>query len=391
MKNTFTRTRYTWLAYGLLSFYGYFLNILGPLTPFLRNELKLTYTVSSYHFSAFAVGIIAVGLVGGAVIRRLGRRRALWLGVVGLSVGGLLLMAGRTPLVTVGASLLMGALGSFIIVVVSSSLSDQFGQLRAVAYSEANVMASLISALAGLAVGYFARTGLGWRGALGLGIAAAPLLWLVFGREAVPEAPGLKNGAAHARLPVLYWVYWTALMLVVAVEFCMVFWAAEYLESELGLPRADAALASSVFLAGMLVGRWLSSRVVMRFTAPRVLNVSLLLAAMGYLLYWQAPMPAAGLTGLFVCGLGVAGLYPLILAQALSTTTDSDAASARATLASGTAILLLPLLLGRLADSLGLRTAYGLVIFLLVGAFILLAVARQQTIKMETLRSQRLK
>ncbi len=391
MKNAFIRTRYTWLAYAMLSFYGYFLNMLGPLTPFLRNELNLSYTVSSYHFSAFAVGLILVGLFGGALIRRLGRQRALWVGAAGLVVGALLLMAGRSPMVTIGASLLMGALGSLIIVVVSSSLSDQFGPLRAVAYSEANVLASLISALAGLAVGYFARTALSWRGALGLGVAAAPLLWLMFGREAAPKAEQPANGAAHDKLPGLYWVYWTAIMLVVAIEFCMVFWAAEFLESELGLPRADAALASSIFLAAMLIGRWLSSRVVVRFTAPRVLNASLLLAAVGYLIYWQAPVPAAGFIGLFICGLGVAGLYPLILALALGTTTDSDNASARGTLASGAAILLLPLLLGRLADALGLRMAYGLVIFLLVAAFILLTVARRQTIKMETLPSQRLK
>ena len=57
---TFYRDRFTWLAYILLAFYGYFLNILGPITPFLKDELKLSYTVSSLHFTAFAVGILLV-------------------------------------------------------------------------------------------------------------------------------------------------------------------------------------------------------------------------------------------------------------------------------------------------------------------------------------------
>ena len=48
-------------------------------------------------------------------------------------------------------------------------------------------------------------------------------------------------------------------------------------------------------------------------------------------------------------------------------------ASARATLASGTAILALPLALGRLADVIGLRPAYGIVALLL--ALILVVVA----------------
>ena len=33
----FIRNRLTWLAYLLLAFYGYFLNIFGPIPPFLKN------------------------------------------------------------------------------------------------------------------------------------------------------------------------------------------------------------------------------------------------------------------------------------------------------------------------------------------------------------------
>lgn len=57
MQRTFHRDRFTWLAYLSLAFYGYFLNVLGPITPFLKEELRLSYTVSSFHFTAFAVGI----------------------------------------------------------------------------------------------------------------------------------------------------------------------------------------------------------------------------------------------------------------------------------------------------------------------------------------------
>ena len=50
-------------------------------------------------------------------------------------------------------------------------------------------------------------------------------------------------------------------------------------------------------------------------------------------------------------------------------------ASARATLASGTAILLLPLVLGRLADALGIHQAYEVVALLLIGVFVIILVA----------------
>jgi len=60
-------------------------------------------------------------------------------------------------------------------------------------------------------------------------------------------------------------------------------------------------------------------------------------------------------------------LYPQILALAVgSSENQTNLASARASLASGLAILLLPLLLGGLADLTGLWYAYGIVVILVV-------------------------
>src|SRR6185295_8761871 len=108
MARTFHRDRFTWLAYLSLAFYGYFLNILGPITPFLKEELHLTYTVSSFHFTAFAVGILLIGLGGHILIQHLGKQRSLWLGLFGMSLSALLLIAGKNPFLTIGACFLMG-------------------------------------------------------------------------------------------------------------------------------------------------------------------------------------------------------------------------------------------------------------------------------------------
>ena len=73
--------------------------------------------------------------------------------------------------------------------------------------------------------------------------------------------------------------------------------------------------------------------------------------------------------GLFVAGIGVANLYPLIVALALGAAPgQSNEAGARLTFASGTAILAAPLLLGTLADAVGIRLAYGVVPIFIVGA-----------------------
>jgi fucose permease len=174
----------------------------------------------------------------------------------------------------------------------------------------------------------------------------------------------------------LFWIYWAAIVLGVSVEFCMIFWSADYLEQVLGMGKADAAQAVSFFLAAMILGRLIGSRLVQRFSIRAVISVSILIASTGFLVFWVTANRFAGLSGLFITGLGVANLYPLLLSQAISAADGNTVqAGARATLASGTAILALPLALGRLADSVGIRPAYAVVVVLLISVFLISQVA----------------
>lgn len=380
MTERFVRDHITWLAYLMLALYGYFLNSLGPITPFLKDELHLSYTVSSLHFTAFAAGILLIGLGGHWVIERVGKWTALWAGAFGLSAGVALLLLGKSPVVTIPASFLMGLIGSFILIIVSATLADRHGEQRAVALSEANVLASLVSAFAPLMVGWFARTSAGWR--MGLAVfAVVPLvLRLVYARfKPIPRTTPQVNGMSNQRrLPILFWVYWLAVVLVVSVEFCMIFWSADYLENVIGLLKPVAAQAVSLFLAAMIVGRLAGSRLVQRISVHWLVSTSILLASAGFLLFWTAHSPLLAQAGLFITGLGVAPLYPLCLSLAIGSAGEQTVlASARTTLASGAAILLLPLVLGRLADAFGIRPAYALVILLLACALaVILATAR---------------
>jgi fucose permease len=126
----------------------------------------------------------------------------------------------------------------------------------------------------------------------------------------------------------------------------------------------------------MIVGRMAGSRLVQRFSTKAVVAISILLAGMGFLLFWRTESVSLGLTGLFLTGLGVANLYPLILSLTIGAANGNTVqASARATLASGTAILALPLALGRLADAVGIRSAFGVVLGLLMGVFLISQIA----------------
>ena len=378
MARTFHRDRSTWLAYLALAFYAYFLNVLGPITPFLKEELGLSYTVSSLHFTAFAVGILLIGLGGHLLVQIIGRWRSLWIGVIGMSLSALLLLAGKSAVITIGASFLMGLVGSLILAIVPAALSDGHGELRAVALSEANMISSVVATAAPLMVGWFAHFIGGWRLALGIVALTPILLFLSLGKgtSSAKTSTTEERTQSSGPLPTLFWVYWAAIVLGVSVEFCMIFWSADYLEQVLGMDKVDAAQALSLFLAAMILGRISGSRLVQRFSTQAVVTVSILIASIGFLVFWKTESVFVGLSGLFITGLGVANLYPLLLSLTIGAADGNTVqASARATLASGTAILALPLALGHFADAVGIRSAYGIVVVLLISVFLISQIA----------------
>jgi len=378
MARTFHRDRFTWLAYLSLAFYAYFLNVLGPITPFLKEELRLSYTVSSFHFTAFAVGILLIGLSGHLLVQRIGRWRSLWIGIIGMSLSTLLLLAGKSAIITIGASFLMGLVGSLILAIVPAALSDRHGELRAVALSEANMISSVVATAAPLMVGWFVHFIGNWRLALGIAAFTPILMFLSLGKgTSSAEASSVEVPTqGNEPLRALFWVYWMTIVLAVSVEFCMIFWSADYLEHVLGMIKADAAQALSLFLAAMILGRITGGRLVQRFSTQAVITGSILIASIGFIVFWKTEKVFIGLSGLFITGLGVANLYPLILSLAIGAADGNTVqASARATLASGTAILALPLALGRLADAVGIRSAYGIVVVLLISVFLISQIA----------------
>ena len=381
MPQPFRRSQHTWLLYLTLAIFGFVINALGPVTPFLKAELNLSYTVTSLLFSAFASGMILTGLAGHVLVRRLGGGGVLWLALFGMCLSAIGLAVSQSPWTTIIASFSMGCIGSMVPAVTSSSLSDEHGENRSAALSESNLIAAVSSALAPLMVGWFSYTILGWRFALVLPMIAA--LALLFGMRNQVRLTGRAEGqeAVHAnsKLPARYWVFWVMNILAVSLEFCMLSWSADYLEHVAGLPTPVATQAISIFLAGMILGRAAGSRLVLRFTSYQVVTGSILVALAGFLLYWSAAAAWMPVVGLFLTGLGVANQFPLALSLAIGASGGNTVrASTQSALASGIAIFVLPLVLGRLADAFGIRLAYGIVLILLGAAFTLIRLTARQ-------------
>jgi fucose permease len=367
------------MTYALVGYFAFMETVLGPIMPFLRTELDLDYTTASLHFSAFAFGAVLLGLFGDRLSGRWGRLASLWGGAFAMTAGAVFLISVPSPWGTVPAAFAMGLCGALVLVTSQALLSDRHGEYGAVAVTESNVTASACSIAAPLLVGASTALGLGWRTALAVPAAVLVLLAAVF----MFRPPDLPQGATKederaggSGLSARYWALWALVALGVASEWCVAYWGADFLADGTGLNRPAAATSLTAFFAAMLLGRIASSRLARTLPPTVLLAANLGLALVGFPLFWFSPGSILTLAGLSITGLGIGGVYPLGVSAAIASVPEnSDAAAARLAIGGGGAILVAPLVLGALADRIGIATAFGIVIPMLLAALSLALIA----------------
>ena len=373
------RDELTRLCYWMLGLWGFLLYALGPALPALREQLDVSRAVVSLHTTLIALGAIAVGIGGDRFVVHVGRRAAFWVAAGGIASGALLLAAGGTLAATLPAAALLGVAGALVVATLQATLADRHGPLAPVALVESNAIATALGILALFAVAVAIWAGSDWRAVfVAAALLAVPAMAIAYGSVCFPAAPELPHDHEPG-LPRPYWFYWFALLLIVAIEFCVVFWSTDYLETERGLSGSSAAAASSAFLIGMTAGRALGGQLTRRFGSERLLAVALAVAGAGFAVFWLVPSSTLAVLGLGVTGAGVSLLYPLTLALGIAAAGGrTDSAAARAAFAAGIAIAVAPFALGGLADATDLQVAYGIVPVLLgLGAVALTAADRR--------------
>jgi MFS family permease len=372
----FHRERLTWASYWMLGYFAFLDAVLGPLMPFIRGDLRLNYTLASLHFSAFALGAVAMGIFADRLTHRWGRRAAFWGGGFGMAAGTLLVALSPVAAGTILGAFVMGLLGSLLLITLQAVLADRHQQFSSVALTEANVFASGFALLAPLVVGLVTGVGLSWRPALFPILALLVVIGLRYwsmpfpARSAATHEPA-KTAGGRARLPLTYWMFWSLIALETGAEWSVVYWGASFLATDSPLSKANAATAMAAFFLAMLIGRAVGSRLTRALPALLVLAVSLGIALVGFPLFWLVPLPLSRVVGLFIVGFGLANVYPLGVALATGAAPgQADRASARLSVAAGLSALIAPFILGALADHIGIGQAFGIAIPLLLLALL---------------------
>ena len=296
--------------------------------------------------------------------------------------GTAIIITAHHAIFTILGAFLVGLCGSVMGQVNTSIMADRFKENRALAITETNIVGSVFCSLAPLVVSLSVRSGLGWRTIFILPMILIAFLFWKFRGVASAYQKQVKNAAANQKLPPLYWAFWSVVLLSVAGEWSIVFWCTDFMIKVNKFSEADASAAVSVFLAAMLIGRVIGSRLTRFLHVRQLLPTSAVIGLTGFLIFWLATNPILNLAGLFIAGLGQSNVYPLTFASAIGAANEhqTNSATSRLSLASGCANLFTPMLMGLIAERSNIFNAYGVVAILWALVIVLVLIANKMSL-----------
>ena len=355
--------------------YAYIQYALGFITPYLRDDLRVPESVAVLPNSIAALGLVGGGFVVGEVAARIGPQRAARLWIVVMAAAGVALAARISfPVVLIAAGS-FGVATAGVLTHVNSALGRGGGHGADTRLVRANLWAVAGAFVAPLVLAWAAEPGsVGWAAGLIVPVPILAVIAVILPPSPARDVTHHETDPGRGRLPTPFWIAWLFIFVTVGVEFSFVVWGTSVVSTRTGLAVADATRLGSLFVGGMIAGRLiLSTGVGSGRRSLTFLRLCIGLAAIGAMLTWVGTSEVMAGAGLFLGGMGASAFYPLGVGLALARAPSSPVrASARLTLSSGSAIFAAPLVLGVIAQLVGVVEGWSLVLGLLGAGFFIL-------------------
>lgn len=342
----------------------------APIIPFVQKELMLEPAVLGALLFGLGIGSFVGMPLAGAISRQIGSRNAI--AVSGLSSCLLLVILAMIPgfYIECAALFLYGiTLGCLEVSVniYGASLEKEVGSP---VMSGLHAAYSIGEVLSAGAVTAMLVTGMPLLVAIGALMLVLSVM-LMTSLRGVPNTYSSDHGAGHSFVsfaPPRGRILVIALlcMAVFLAEGAMLDWSAIYIHSIGGIEMCAAGLGYTLFVMAMAISRLGGDYMVNRFGAARVLYVGLLMNIGTLVAMVVYPQPIVLFICLFVMGLGMANVAPVLISAAASIKgLDATAAITTVTTVGYGGLMAGPALLGFIAQHWSLQTALGFVAVLL--------------------------
>lgn len=157
-------------------------------------------------------------------------------------------------------------------------------------------------------------------------------------------------------------------------EGAMLDWSAIYLRDNAGVAQEASALGYTLFVIAMALSRLIGDRLTTRFGAVTILSLGISIILLSLIVLIIAPIPVVAYASLFMMGLGIANLVPILISAASRTNSmDGVKAITAVTTVGYGGLLLGPALIGSISSAISLQGAFAGICFLLMLALALVA------------------
>jgi len=346
----------------------------GAIMPFLRQRLNLNFTEGGFHVTLFAVGSLVCGLVFNWVAKRLHRSILFWGGGSLAMISLAALSMAPSKVISLPAAFTMGFSGAILMILSQTILSTHQPHHRGAAMGESSAIGSAGAMVSPLLIGGFEQIGIGWQAAIFSFVGLWTLLLVLNIRMAIPPAAAVDPmRETSQKLPIGVWIILGIIFLGASTEWSILAWTADFVHTTAGLALPIAASLLTVYFVASVVGRMGVSRLTQRFRLEPLLLVLLLISVGGVVVFWIGQSGWIIGAGLFLMGVGGATFYPICVALAMGFVPawQADVVSSRISIIASVAILMMPQVLGIVADSYGIGAAFGIIPGFMVGMCVL--------------------
>jgi MFS family permease len=325
--------------------------------PAVQQRLGLGAGELAIGLFGLAAGSVAALLAAGPLITTIGSRRG--------ALAGAVVLCGSLPLVALAPNLPM-LVAALVVLGIGNSILDVSMNSHAARVEDAYGRPIFAGFHAFWNIGGLAGSGVAALLAtqqvpisVHFPVAGAALLVvavLATGRGFLPGPDPGQGGAAftmpgRALLPLGAIAFFGFLAEGVVND-----WSAVYLTAVTSAPPGIASLGYFAFSVAMIAVRLRADRLAARIGPVTLMRVAALVAVLGFALVTAVPVPAAGILGFAVVGLGVAAIVPLAWSGAAQQQPENPGRAISAVATCGyLGFLVAPALVGPLTEAVGYR------------------------------------
>ncbi len=340
---------------------------LGSFIPFLRETYGFSYDLSGMLLSCQSAGNLLSVLLAGFLPLWLGRRRAILVTAVWMTVAYLVFAAGlgATPLL-VAAFLMTGIARGGNSNFSNTMISTLPGEKAAQGYNLLHGCFAVGALLSPLLLVFFTGRwpGGGWRVMAGLLCALCLCQLAVYAKMPLPAEPDCQGARAADKsfLKVKqFWLGSAMLLFYISAEYAIVGWLVTYFQDTGILDASRSQLMNSLLWLVIFIGRMIGAAVTGKVSRSRLLLVDGAGFFLSFLLMFLSRTPGLVVLGLIGVGLFMATIYPTAFAFGSDCIRGNDLGCSVMIFTGSVGGIVTPALVGLVAERAGIQAGMGMV------------------------------